>query len=41
MESYSRKKMIEKIFEAVLKERLSQLARKYAPSFSLRFGHEY
>jgi len=31
MENYSRKKIIDKMFEAALKERLCQLARKYDP----------
>ena len=31
MENDSRKKLIDKMFDAALKERLSQLARKYDP----------
>ena len=31
MKEYSRKKIIDKMFEAALKEKFSQLARKYDP----------
>ncbi len=35
MENYSRKKLIDKMFEAALKEKLSELARKYDPGLVL------
>jgi hypothetical protein len=35
MENYSRKKVTEKMFEAALKEKLSELARKYDPGLIL------
>ncbi len=35
MEDYSRKKLIDKMFEVALKEKLSKLARKYDPGLVL------